>query len=156
MKIGVFPGSFDPFTLGHLEVAKKGLELFDELILLVTVNPAKSGFLPLQARMQSLQGLFDRVRVDSHSGLLVDYMRKHDLQHVLRGIRNQQDLEFEFQMEAMNKGMYAQIQYVYVNTGDHLRSVSSGWIRQIHTLGGDVSAWVPTKIMDVIRRNKNG
>lgn len=139
-KIAVFPGQFDPITNGHLDVIRRGVRLFDELIVAVGKNPEKREFFTLDERVQMIRQLLSDtagVRVQSYSGLTVDFVRKANATAILRGIRDVSDLRYEFQMAQANRAV-GNVETVFIMTGDEFALLSSSLIRQVVALGGDV------------------
>jgi pantetheine-phosphate adenylyltransferase len=139
-KIGVFPGQFDPITNGHLDVIRRGVRLFDELIVAVGINPEKREFFTLEERVQMIRQLLSDtpgVRVQSYSGLTVDFCRQVHATALLRGIRDVSDLRHEFQMAQANRAV-GNVETVFIMTGDEFALLSSSLIRQVVALGGDV------------------
>jgi pantetheine-phosphate adenylyltransferase len=141
----VFPGSFDPITNGHIDVAMRGLKMFDELIIAVGDNQAKSQLFSAQERVEMIREIFKdqkRVSVESYTGLTVEYARRAGAAVMLRGLRNLTDVQYEFQLAMTNRAV-AGIETVFVMTSEHYGFVSSTLIREVATLGGDVSDLIP-------------
>ena len=133
-RIGIYAGSFDPPTMGHLWMIQQGSQLFDELVVVLGVNPDKKGFLSEAQRMDALRGMLAggpaNVRVEKMSGgFLVDYARRLGATHLLRGIRNTVDFEYEKSMDRMNARMEPALQTVYLMPPPELESVSSSFVR---------------------------
>lgn len=148
-KICVFPGSFDPVTIGHLDLIKRASALFDEVVVAVLHNPAKEGRFPIQKRMELLAKAcadVPNVRFDHFEGLLVDYMRSKDLKVVLRGLRNTRDFESECQMAQLNHQMAAEVETLFLTTDPAHVHISSSAVREIGMFGGDVTPYVPAAI----------
>jgi pantetheine-phosphate adenylyltransferase len=161
-KIAVFPGQFDPITLGHLDVIRRGVKLFDELIVAVGVNPEKREFFGVEERVTMIKSLvkgFDGVSVESYSGLTVDFVRSSKATAILRGIRDVSDLRYEFQLAMANRTVGG-IETVFIMTGDQFALTSSSLIRQIVALGGDVrklSEILPAAVIAKLReKQRNG
>jgi pantetheine-phosphate adenylyltransferase len=139
-KRAVFPGQFDPITNGHLDVIRRGVLLFDELIVAVGVNPEKREMFPLDDRIQMIRELLKEtpgVKVQKYTGLTVDFVRSVQATTILRGIRDVSDLRYEFQLAMTNRAVGG-IETVFIMTGDQYALTSSSLIRQIVALGGDV------------------
>jgi pantetheine-phosphate adenylyltransferase len=139
-KIGVFPGQFDPVTLGHLDVIRRGVKLFDQLYVAVGINPDKRELFSQADRVDMLrEQLTDEpsVLVESYTGLTVDFVRKVNATALLRGIRDSADLRYEFQLALANKAVGG-VDTVFVMSGEQFALTSSSLIRQILTLGGDI------------------
>ncbi len=146
MRRAVLAGSFDPITLGHLDVLERGCELFDEVVLACGNNPNKRYLLSLDKRLDVLaeatSGL-ERVRVDSFEGLLVDYCQSVGATVILRGLRAVTDFEFEFQIGLANRDMAPGIETVFLLAAPKHVFVSSSLVKEIHQNGGDVRRYVP-------------
>jgi pantetheine-phosphate adenylyltransferase len=140
-KIGVFPGQFDPITNGHLDVIRRGVRLFDELIVAVGINPDKRELFTLAERVGMIRALLKDdagVRVEQFTGLTVDFVRHAKATAILRGIRDVSDLRYEFQLALANRAVGG-VETVFIMTGDQYALTSSSLIRQIVSLGGDVN-----------------
>src|SRR3954464_12505611 len=137
----VFPGQFDPITNGHLDVIRRGVGLFDELIVAVGVNPEKRELFSLDDRIEMIAELLDDtpgVKVQKYTGLTVDFVRSVHATAILRGIRDVSDLRYEFQLAQANRAVGG-VETVFIMTGDQFALTSSSLIRQIVSLGGDVN-----------------
>ena len=146
MKRAVYPGSFDPITNGHISIMRRGLEIFDEVIIAVAKNPSKKGLFTHTERMEMIQevvGHMKGVRVDSFDGLLVDYVINQDANVILRGLRALSDFEYEFQLALMNRKLNRQVQSVFLMTDYKWFYVSSTIIREAASLGGQINGLVP-------------
>ena len=156
MKIGVYPGSFDPITNGHLDVVERASRIFGKVIVAVIRNPEKTYSFSLKQRLEmlklSLAG-FKNVEVDSFDGLLVDYARQKKAWAIIRGLRAVSDFDYEFQMALTNRKMAPQIETIFFMTDYKYSYLSSSFVRQIAKLGGDVAGMVPEP---VARRLKKG
>jgi pantetheine-phosphate adenylyltransferase len=136
----VFPGQFDPITNGHLDVIRRGVDLFDELIVAVGINPEKREMFTLDDRIEMIRELLrdlPSVKVQKYTGLTVDFVREVQARAILRGIRDVSDLRYEFQLALANRAVGG-IETVFIMTGDQFALTSSSLIRQIVSLGGDV------------------
>lgn len=156
-RIVVFPGTFDPITKGHLDIIERGRGLFDELIVAVGFNPEKKVLFSQSERaemVRALTGHMPNVRVEMFQGLTVDYARKVGASAMLRGIRNSSDLQFEFQVALTNR-VVAGVETVFIMTSPEFAYTSSSLIKQIASLGGDVSALVPAIVVAAMK-NKAG
>jgi pantetheine-phosphate adenylyltransferase len=150
-RTALFPGSFDPFTLGHLAVASRGLEMFDHLVVGIGVNPAKQGggLLTPQRRADLIRDIFHnqpRVEVAVYDGLTGDFCRAQGIQHLLRGLRNSTDFEYEHDMEMALAQLYPEITTVAVFTPARFIPVSARLVREIITMGGDPAKFLPKNI----------
>lgn len=150
-RLAVYPGSFDPITNGHLDIIKRGLRFFDKLIILVAYNPNKSGLFAIEERMELIRqvvGDDPRIRVDSFSGLLVNYVRDSGAAVILRGLRALSDFEYEFQMAHMNKKLASEVDTVFMMTGERYSYISSNIVKEIASFGGKIDDLVPPLVRD--------
>ena len=148
-KIAVFPGSFDPFTIGHESIVMRALSLFDEIIIAVGSNPLKKSYYPLSVRKEMISTVFKDtpgVRVDHYEGLTVDYCRKNGAGYLLRGLRTSTDFEFERAIGQVNKSMAPDIESVFMLTAPDHSYINSTIVRDILRSGGDASRFVPAVI----------
>ena len=139
-KLAVFPGQFDPITNGHLDVIRRGVALFDELIVAVGINPEKREMFSLDERVAMINELVadqPGVRVEQYAGLTVDFVRQAGAVAILRGIRDVSDLRYEFQLALANRAV-GNVETVFIMTGEQYALTSSSLIRQVVTLGGDI------------------
>ncbi|AQQ70166.1 Phosphopantetheine adenylyltransferase [Limihaloglobus sulfuriphilus] len=153
----VFPGSFDPITNGHIDVAMRGLKMFDELVISVGDNQAKSELFSAEERVEMIREIFagqSRVSVESYSGLTVEYARQAGATVMLRGLRNLTDVQYEFQLAMTNRAV-AGIETVFVMTSERYGFVSSTMIREVATLGGDVSELIPELVYSRLKDKIN-
>ena len=144
--LAVYPGSFDPITNGHVDLVKRGLRMFDEIIILIATNPDKSSLFSVGERLAMIGEIFKdngRVRVDSYPGLLVDYVKKCEANVIFRGLRALSDFEYEFQMALMNRRLDRSIETVFLMTGFKWFYTNSGIIKKAAKLGGSVKGMVP-------------
>ena len=145
-KIALFPGSFDPFTNGHLDVVRRGAGLFDEVIIAIGTNSSKQRYLPVEWMMAQLEALFadePRVLVRSYRGLTTEFARETGARYLLRGLRNTLDFEYENAIAQANRHLNPDLETVFLLTSPTLAGVSSTIIREIHRFGGDVTPFVP-------------
>ena len=148
-KIAVFPGSFDPFTVGHESIVLRSLDLFDLVIVAVGVHSTKSPLLKIETRVEIVNQVFrnhDQVRADSFEGLTVDYCRKVHATHMLRGIRTAADFEYERAIAQINKRMLPTVESIFLLTSPEHTPVNSTIIRDIIRNGGDASQFLPAGI----------
>ena len=148
-KIAVFPGSFDPFTIGHEAIVRSALSLFDEIIIAVGANALKQSFYPLATREKMIIKVFQnepKVRVDHYEGLTVDYCNNHRAGYILRGLRTAADFEFERAIAQVNKAMAPGIESVFLLTIPEHAHINSTIVRDIIRSGGDASMFVPGAI----------
>jgi len=145
-KIAVYPGSFDPITNGHVDIIKRGLGVFDELIVLIAHNPNKKMLFPVEERVEMIQEVirdFKNIRVDSFDGLLVDYAKVAGANVILRGLRALSDFEYEFQLALINRRLNRDVETVFLMTGYKWFYTSSTIINEAASLGGSVKGLVP-------------
>ncbi|MFZ5481905.1 MAG: pantetheine-phosphate adenylyltransferase [Myxococcota bacterium] len=153
--VAVYAGSFDPVTLGHLDVIRRGTTLFDEVVVAVGHNVRKQRTLPLDVRLGVLREVtaeLPRVRVDTFEGLLVDYCHRIGAGAILRGLRAVTDFEFEFQTGLANMSMAPDVQTVFLLTDPRYIFVSSSLIKEIAFNGGDVSAYLPPEAFAALQK----
>ena len=145
-KTAIYPGSFDPPTNGHIDIIKRGLKIFDTIIIAILINPAKQSLFTIEERIEflneSLKG-HSNIEVDSYSGLLVDYAAQRKAQAILRGMRAVSDFEFEVQLALMNRSLNRKIQTVFLMTGLRWIYISSSIVKEAAYFGGDVASMVP-------------
>jgi pantetheine-phosphate adenylyltransferase len=148
-KIAVFPGSFDPFTIGHESIVRRALGMFDEIIIAVGANALKKSFYPVETREKMISKVFSdepRIKVDHYEGLTVDYCKKHGAEFLLRGLRTSADFEFERAIAQVNKAMAPDIESVFILTSPEHTPINSTIVRDIIRSGGDASKFVPSSI----------
>lgn len=157
MSTVVLPGSFDPFTLGHLDLTRRAVALGHQVIIAVSHNPSKKGLLGLEARTGAITQTLDREQLRDSvevrtlpKGLLVDFCREAGADAVVRGLRSQLDLAYEEPMARMNQHL-ASIDTVFLLTDSSLAHISSSLVREVHALGGDVSDMLPGPSLDALR-----
>jgi len=161
-RIAVVPGSFDPVTLGHLDVIRRAARLYDELVVLVVHNPGKTPMLPLDERVALIErvirdaGLPATVRVDSWgAGLLVDYCREVGATVLVKGVRSQLDVAYETPMALVNRDL-ADVETVLLLPDPAHAHVSSSLVRQVEALGGDVAPYVPAAVAAALAVRREG
>lgn len=148
-KIAVFPGSFDPFTIGHEGIVRRALAVFDEIIVAVGANALKKSYYPLSVRKEMISRVFSdepRIKIDHYEGLTVDYCRTNGAGFLLRGLRTAADFEFERAIAQVNKTMAPEIESIFILTIPEHTSVNSTIVRDIIRSGGDASIFVPSGI----------
>lgn len=150
----VCPGSFDPVTQGHLDIIVRTAGLFDTVTVAVLVNPDKSGLFPVAERLELLAEAtadLPNVRIDSFTGLLVDYCTAHGITAIVKGIRAVSDFDYELQMAQMNKGLTG-VDTLFLPTNPEFSFVSSSLVKQVASYGGDVDRYLTPAIAAALRR----
>ena len=158
MKRIVYPGTFDPIHNGHLDIARKAAELFDELILVVAVNQEKSPLFDDKERVELIKdSLHDvkNVKVDTFNGLVVDFVRLSESVAIIRGLRHVSDFEFEFQMAMMNFNLNPNIKSLFMMPDEKYIHLNSTVIKDVARLGGDISDYVPKCVQDALYKQYN-
>jgi pantetheine-phosphate adenylyltransferase len=155
--IAVYPGSFDPVTLGHEDIARRTLNLVDRLVVAVAENAtqAKAPLFTVQERLDLLREVFEgerRVECVSFSGLLMDFARSVDADCVIRGLRAVSDFEYEFQMAQMNRELWPKVETVFLTPDTGFSFLSASLVREVAGLGGDVSSFVSPPILRAMKR----
>jgi pantetheine-phosphate adenylyltransferase len=153
-KIAIYPGSFDPVTNGHLDIVKRGLKLFDKIIVTILYNPGKETLFTVEERLEMLQMSMknlSNVEIDRFDGLLVDYAAKRKANAILRGMRAVSDFEYEFQMALMNRRLNREIQTVFLMTGLRWIFTSSSIIKEAARFGGNIEGMVPSMVLKRIK-----
>lgn len=147
--IGVYPGTFDPITRGHLDIIQRGLKLFDVLIVAVAESLSKAPLFEVEERLEMIGRevkKYKNVKVESFNSLLIDYTRKKNAATVLRGLRVISDFEYEFQMALTNRKLDPGIETVFMMTAENYAPISSRFIKEIARLGGNLSAFVTPNV----------
>jgi pantetheine-phosphate adenylyltransferase len=155
MRRAIYPGSFDPVTDGHLDVIERARKLFDEVIVAVAHNDEKQPFFSLEERLDLLRetvGKIDSVRIAQFKGLLVDFARAEKAGAVIRGLRAVSDFEFEFQMALMNRKLDAGVETIFLMPKEEYTYLSSRIVKEIASLGSDVSSFVPACVAKALKR----
>jgi pantetheine-phosphate adenylyltransferase len=154
-KIALFPGTFDPFTLGHLDIVNRGLNMFDEVVVAIGVNTGKKHMFSLEQREQWIKEIFEdepRVRVASYEGLTAKYAEQIGAQFILRGLRTNQDFTYEKQIAYVNEDMSPTINSVFLMSHQTNATVSSTIVRDLIQFGGDFEKYLPISICKAIKR----
>ena len=152
--LAVFPGSFDPITNGHLDIVSRALSIFNEIVMAILVNPEKRPLFTVGEREEIIRAAFrgnKRVRVDTFSGLLVDYAEKIGASVIVRGLRAISDFEYEFQMALMNRRLDQKMETVFMMPAESYSYVSSKLVKEVFQLGGRVTDLVPPVVEQRLR-----
>jgi pantetheine-phosphate adenylyltransferase len=153
-RIAVYPGSFDPFTNGHLDILQRSLRLFDRVIVALADNVRKKPMFTVQERKDQILasiGNDPRVEVDAFSGLLVNYVQARGARFVVRGLRAIGDFEYEFQLVHMNHRLAPGLETLFLMTDEQHFYVSSSLVKEVALFGGDVSAMVPDRVAQALQ-----
>jgi len=145
-KVAIYPGSFDPVTNGHIDIVKRGLKLFDKIIIAILHNSSKEFLFSIEERIEMIKISFENIpniEVDAFDGLLVDYAKEKNACTILRGMRAVSDFEYEFQLALMNRRLSREIQTVFLMTGLRWIFTSSSIIKEAARYGGDIEGMVP-------------
>lgn len=146
MRVVVYPGSFNPITIGHMDLVERALNLFDHVIVAIGTSAQKDPSVDLKDRIELCREVLadfgERVSVDGFNTLLVDYVRSKNSHYILRGLRTVTDFDYEFQMAEMNQSLDPSIEYVFLPTSKDCSFISSTLVREIAALGGDISQFV--------------
>ena len=154
MSLVIYPGTFDPITLGHVNVAQRGLRIFDTVTIACTQGTEKNTMFSQSERTEMLKSIFSsepRIEVDAFKGLLVDYMAKRSVTTILRGIRSVEDFEYEYQMTHANQALDSRVETVFMLTDGKFGHLSSSLIKEIAALGGNIDSMVPPEVLPWIR-----
>ena len=152
--VALFPASFDPVTNGHLDIARRACRLFDEVVLAVAINLAKSGTFSDEERIETLQSVVaddSRLRVTAFEGLTVDYAREIGARAIIRGVRAMSDFEYEFEMALMNKHLNPDVETLFMMPSQEYLYVSSSRLKELARFGRDVEEFVPPLVAKLLR-----
>lgn len=155
MNIALFPGSFDPITIGHESIVRRSIELFDKIIIAIGYNSEKKEFFKLDDRVQWIEKVFDdepKVEVQTYSGLTIDFCKKAGAGFILRGLRTSADFEYERAIAQMNKAMNDGVETMFLLTKPEHTHVNSTIVREVIRHGGDASMFLPEKLKNIITK----
>ncbi|MDB3971904.1 pantetheine-phosphate adenylyltransferase [Candidatus Thioglobus sp.] len=153
-KIAIYPGSFDPITNGHIDLIKRASKLFDEVVVGITQNSKKTAFINIDERISLSSEILkdiNNVKVLSFNTLLVDFAEEQNAQVILRGLRAVSDFEYEFQLSGMNKHLNSNIETLFMTPAEQYANISSSLVREILSLGGDISHFVPSSVETLLK-----
>ncbi|MDX1829882.1 MAG: pantetheine-phosphate adenylyltransferase [Lutibacter sp.] len=148
MRRAIFPGSFDPITLGHVDIINRALPLFDEIIIAIGINADKKYMFPVKKRVEFIKKTFanePKIKVETYTGLTIDYCNKKNIDFILRGLRNPADFEFEKAIAQTNRKL-APVETVFLLTSAETSYISSSIVRDVLRNGGDISGLVPKSV----------
>ncbi len=158
MNIAVYPGTFDPITNGHTDLVERAAHMFDHIILAVADNPKKKPMLDLETRVdlaRSVLGHLANVEVVGFSNLLADFVKEKNANIILRGLRAVSDFEYEFQLANMNRVLAPNVESLFLTPAEHFSYISSTLVREIASLGGDVSNFVNPQVAKALKKCVN-
>ena len=150
----MYPGTFDPITNGHADLVRRASGIFDRVVVAIAANPGKAPLFPLEKRIElagTVVAGLPNVEVRGYTGLTVDFARTHDLNVMMRGLRAVSDFEFEFQLATMSRHLNNQVETVFLTPTEQFNFISSTLIREIASLGGDVSEFVHPAVAEALR-----
>jgi len=152
-KIAVYPGSFDPITYGHLDIVNRGLKVFDEIIIAVACNSQKKALFSIEERIDLIKQVVDvsRVRVDTFTGLLIDYVVQQKADVIIRGLRAISDFEYEFQIAQMNSSLGHGVETLFMMTSLQYGYLSSSIVKEVCGLKGNIDGFVPPEVRGALR-----
>lgn len=153
MKKAIYLGSFDPVTVGHLDIIKRASKLVDELIVVVLINENKTPFFSLEERVLMLEDELkelDNVKVTCYKGLLVDFAKKENINAIIRGLRGNVDFQYEIIMAQTNKALSESIETIFLITDSKYSYISSSTVKEVAAFGGDISKFVPKSVENKI------
>ena len=160
MKIAVYPGTFDPLTLGHLDIIRRGAHLCDKLVIGVTTNPSKTPMFSVEERLAMVQrevaGIPGAIEVTEFDSLLMDFAEQQGATAILRGLRAVADFEYEFQMAGMNQQLNDDIETVFLMADVSLQPIASNLVKEIARYGGAIDKFVPPAVAADVKRHLEG
>ncbi len=155
MRTGVYPGTFDPITLGHMDIIRRAVHLVDRLVIGVTTNPSKSPMFTIEERLDMVRretdGLDGDIRIVSFDALLMNFAEREGASMIVRGLRAVADFEYEFQMAGMNQQLNDEIETVFLMADVSLQPIASRLVKEIALYGGDVSPFVTASVAEQVR-----
>ena len=159
-KIGIYPGSFDPITLGHLDIIQRSLHVVDKLIVAVSNNNSKKHMISVDDRLDLINksilslpnDVQSKIIIEKFDNLLVHYVKSKNASLIIRGLRAVSDFEYEFLMTGMNRTIDIDIETIFLMSAEKYHFISSRFIKEIHSLGGDISQSVPKPVLDFLSK----
>ena len=159
-KIGIYPGSFDPITLGHLDIIQRSLHVVDKLIIAVSNNKSKNHMISIDDRLDLIKKsistlpnvIQSKIEIEKFDNLLVHYVKSKNASLIIRGLRAVSDFEYEFLMTGMNRTIDIDIETIFLMSAEKYHFISSRFIKEIHSLGGDISKSVPKPVLDFLSK----
>jgi len=155
MKTAIYPGSFDPITLGHLDIIKRAAQIFDRVVVCVMVNDAKKPMFSLEERREMIARVtarFDNVTVDWSDGLLAEYAKQYDNSVIVKGLRAMSDFESEFQMALINRKLNRELDTLFLTAREKYTYLSSSIVKEMARYGADITDFVPREILEDIKK----
>ncbi len=159
MQTAICPGSFDPITLGHLDVIRRAAAMFERVVVVIVANANKRGFFTLEerrAQVLRVTAQYPNVEVDVWDGLLVDYAARFEQPVVVRGLRALSDFEYEFMMALTNKKLNPHVETIFLASDERYTYLSSSMVKEIAGFGGDVTRFVPEEVLEELQKKING
>ena len=159
-KIGIYPGSFDPITLGHLDIIQRSIHVVDKLIIAVSNNKSKKHMISVYDRLDIIKksilslpnDIQSKIEIEKFDNLLVHYVKSKNASLIIRGLRAVSDFEYEFLMTGMNRSIDKDIETIFLMSAEKYHFISSRFIKEIHSLGGDISQSVPKPVLDFLSK----
>lgn len=154
MASAMYPGTFDPITNGHIDLARRAAKMFERVVIAIAANPGKAPLFTSEERIELTRHVLadvPNIEVTGYSGLTVDFARQHDLQCVVRGLRAVSDFDFEFQLATMSRHLSNEVDYVFLMPNEQFMFISSTLIREIASLEGDVSQFVHPVVAEALK-----
>ncbi|MDC0594555.1 pantetheine-phosphate adenylyltransferase [Alphaproteobacteria bacterium] len=159
-KIGIYPGSFDPITLGHLDIIQRSFHVVDKLIIAVSNNKSKKHMISIDDRLELINksilslpnDVQSKIYIEKFDNLLVHYVKSKNASLIIRGLRAVSDFEYEFLMTGMNRTIDIDIETIFLMSAEKYHFISSRFIKEIHSLGGDISQSVPKPVLDFLSK----
>jgi len=148
-RIALFPGSFDPFTMGHFDIVVRGLKLFDEVIIAIGKNSQKNRYFSVEQMEEKITGCFKdypSIKIASYEELTAGFAKKHNAQFLLRGLRNTTDFEYENSIAQVNRHLNKNLESVFLITSHEYAAINSSIIREVHRYGGSIDEFLPYKL----------